>query len=67
MELTIDQTNWKSLTLAEKQYQLYINQMELLDKFLERNAISKTEYDKCISVFRNDKTFRNTKTYTLQD
>ncbi len=38
-------TEWQALTPAEKKKQLFLKQKALLDAFLERNAISKQEYD----------------------
>lgn len=40
---------WESLTPEEKRAELYRKQKELLDTFLERNAISKAQYDKSLS------------------
>ena len=40
---------WENLTPEEKKAELYRKQKELLDMFLERNAISKAQYDKSLS------------------
>ena len=40
---------WENLTSEEKKAELYRKQKELLDMFLERNAISKAQYDKSLS------------------
>jgi len=39
---------WENLTLEEKKKQLFLNQKKTLDLFLERNAISKAQYDKSL-------------------
>ena len=39
---------WENLTPEEKKTELYRKQKELLDTFLERNAISKAQYDKSL-------------------
>ena len=47
----MDTTNndaWASRTPAEKKRQLYERQKAMLQYFLERNAISKEQYDKSL-------------------
>ena len=39
---------WENLTPEEKKKQLFLNQKKTLDLFLERNAISKAQYDKSL-------------------
>lgn len=39
---------WESLTPKEKKKQLFLKQKRTLDLFLERNAISKAQYDKSL-------------------
>lgn len=39
---------WENLTPEEKKKQLFLNQKKTLDLFLERNAISKVQYDKSL-------------------
>lgn len=39
---------WENLTPEEKRKQLFLNQKKTLDLFLERNAISKAQYDKSL-------------------
>ena len=39
---------WENLTPEEKKAELYRKQKELLNTFLERNAISKAQYDKSL-------------------
>ncbi len=42
------QTDWEKLTSTEKKKQLFLNQKQTLDLFLERNAISQEQYDKSL-------------------
>ena len=49
----MDQIEWEKLTPEEKKKQLFLNQKKLLDIFLERNAISKTQYDKSLGDLRD--------------
>ena len=49
----LDQIEWEKLTTDEKKKQLFIKQKKLLDTFLERNAISKAQYDKSLGDLRN--------------
>lgn len=42
------QRRWSAMTPAQKKKQLYLNQKELLDRFLERHAISRAQYDKSL-------------------
>jgi len=39
---------WEALTPEEKKCELFRRQKELLDTFLDRNAISKKQYDKSL-------------------
>lgn len=39
---------WENLTPEEKKKQLFLKQKKTLDLFLERNAISKAQYDKSL-------------------
>ena len=41
-------TDWEGLTPEEKKKQLFLKQKNTLDLFLERNAISKAQYDKSL-------------------
>jgi len=45
----MEQLDWEKLSPAEKKEQLYIKQKHLLGLFLEKNAISKEQYDKSLS------------------
>ena len=42
------QIAWENLTPEEKKKQLFLKQKKTLDLFLERNAISKAQYDKSL-------------------
>ena len=42
------QIEWERMTPAEKKIQLYKNQKNILDLFLECNAISHEQYDKSL-------------------
>ena len=44
----MDRVDWPALSREEKKKQLYLTQKDLLDKFLERNAITKAEYTKSL-------------------
>ena len=44
----MEQQEWEKLSPAEKKKQLYIQQKQLLDLFLEKNAISKAQYEKSL-------------------
>ena len=40
------QQEWERLTPAEKKHALYLQQVQLLNTFLSRHAISQAQYDK---------------------
>ena len=42
------QIEWERMTPTEKKIQLYKKQKNTLDLFLERNAISREQYDKSL-------------------
>ena len=42
------QIEWEHMTPGEKKKQLFLKQKNTLDLFLERNAISKAQYDKSL-------------------
>ena len=46
------QTSWESMTPEEKKRELFLKQKKTLDLFLERNAISKAQYDKSLGDLR---------------
>lgn len=39
---------WENLTPEEKKKQLFLKQKKTLETFLERNAISRAQYDKSL-------------------
>ena len=41
-------TEWERMSGAEKKRELYLKQKDVLDKFLERGAISRQQYDKSL-------------------
>ena len=41
-------TTWENKTPEEKKKELFLRQKKTLDLFLERNAISKAQYDKSL-------------------
>lgn len=49
----LNQIEWEKLTTKEKKKQLFLNQKKLLDTFLEKNAISKAQYDKSLGDLRD--------------
>ena len=46
------QTAWESMTPEKKKQELFRRQKRTLDLFLERNAISKAQYDKSLGDLR---------------
>ena len=44
----ISQDNWESLSYLEKNKELFRNQKQTLDLFLEKKAISKKQYEKSL-------------------
>lgn len=48
-----EQIEWEKLSPEEKKKQLFLKQKKLLDTFLERNAISKAQYDKSLGDLRD--------------
>lgn len=51
--LSTEQIEWESLSPEEKKKQLFLKQKKLLDTFLEKNAISKAQYDKSLGDLRD--------------
>ena len=41
-------TDWETLSPEDKKRQLFLNQKQTLDLFLERNAISQAQYNKSL-------------------
>ena len=52
MNMDVQAINWDQLTAEEKKVQLFLNQKQTLDLFLERGAISQAQYDKCLGDLR---------------
>ena len=48
MTTEISDPAWDSLSYAEKNRVLFERQKKMLEEFLERNAISKQQYDKSL-------------------
>lgn len=44
----MEHQDWEKLSPDEKKKQLYIQQKNMLDLFLEKNAIGKAQYDKSL-------------------
>ena len=44
----MEQEQWERLSPEEKRVQLYLNQKQTLEAFLERGAISKAQFDKSL-------------------
>ena len=44
--------DWASLTPEEKKQQLFLNQKQTLDLFLERGTINQAQYDKSLGDLR---------------
>ena len=44
----MEQYEWEKLSPEEKRIQLYLNQKQTLEAFLERGAISKAQFDKSL-------------------
>ena len=44
----MEQYEWEQLSPEDKKKQLYLNQRQTLEAFLERGAISKAQYDKSL-------------------
>ena len=47
-----EQIEWANLSQEEKNKQLFLRQKLTLDLFLERNAISREQYDKSLGDLR---------------
>ena len=47
-----EKKEWARLSPEEKKQQLFLNQKDTLDLFLERGAISKVQYDKSLGDLR---------------
>lgn len=47
-----ENNEWVALTPEEKKIQLFLNQKQTLDIFLERGAISRAQYNKSLGDLR---------------
>ena len=47
-----EKTEWNDLSPEEKKVQLFLNQKQTLDLFLERGAISQAQYNKSLGDLR---------------
>ena len=50
--MSIDKYEWTDVTPEEKKHQLFLSQKKTLDLFLERGAISQTQYNKSLGDLR---------------
>lgn len=48
-----DKKQWETLSPEEKKKELFIRQKHTLDLFLERHAISQSQYDKSLGDLRD--------------
>ena len=48
----MDNVVWENLSQEEKKRELFLRQKRMLELFLERNAISKSQYDKSLGDLR---------------
>ena len=48
VDTDFEKREWETLTYEEKNRLLFLRQKRLLDMFLERNAISKAQYEKSL-------------------
>ena len=51
--IVTSQSEWEKLSPEEKKKQLFLKQKHTLDLFLERNAISRVQYDKSLGDLRD--------------
>lgn len=47
------QRRWAAMTPEQKKKQLFLNQKELLDKFVRRHAISPAQYRESLAIMTN--------------
>ena len=59
--IAIDNNAWASLTPEEKKRALYERQKKLLEDFLERNTISRAQYDKSLHDLTEKMGYQNTR------
>ena len=53
------QIEWEKLSPEEKKKELFLRQKQTLDLFLEKNAISKSQYDKSLGDLREKMRMQN--------
>ena len=58
MSTAEEQVVWAKLSPEEKKKQLFLNQKQTLDLFLERKAISQAQYDKSLGDLREKMGFQ---------
>ena len=49
MDIKIENKAWDSMSHEERNHQLFLKQKEMLDMFLERGAITKSQHDKSLT------------------
>ena len=49
----MDIKKWEDMTPEEKKVELYLQQKNMLELFLERNAISKSQYEKSLGDLKD--------------
>ena len=49
----MDMKKWEDMTPEEKKVELYLQQKNMLELFLERNAISKSQYEKSLGDLKD--------------
>lgn len=54
-----EKKQWESMTIEEKNIELYRKQVDILDKFLVRKAVSQDDYDRIICELNNRMLNRN--------
>lgn len=55
-----EKIEWAKLSPEEKKIQLYLNQKDTLNLFLQKNAISKKQYIICLEKLQQEKVLFNT-------
>lgn len=48
MDFKTEHTEWENMSREEKNHQLYLNQKNMLNLFLEHGAISQAQHDKSL-------------------
>ena len=63
----MDQMEWSTLSPEDKKKKLYLQQKDLLDEFLQRNAITKEEYDKSLGNLTREMGMENVLAYVFDE